>query len=140
MPTLKLLSWQCRCRRCQSFQVVFGADHSVGCGLAAWTSCCYRQIDIGLVAETVEDAMTVVEADTLLGSATTAENERIAKSAVRVLDRGRLKSVGSWRLFAERSETVSKDLMATIRERKVLGRLEERSHETPGLVLVQAWE
>jgi hypothetical protein len=108
--------------------------------LAAWTSYRCRRIGIDLAAESVEDEMIVAEVDTLLGSATTAENERIAKSAVRVLDRGRLKSVGSWRLFAERSETVSKDLMATIRERKVLGRLEERSHETPGLVLVRAWE
>ena len=118
--------------------MVFGVEHWTGYGLAVWTSCRCRRIGTDLVAETAEDLMTAVEVDTSLGSGTTVEIERIA-SAVHVVDRGRLKSVGSLRQFAERSGIESKDSMARIHGTKVLGRLEEMSHGNPGpIVLVQA--
>lgn len=108
--------------------------------MAAWTSChCWT--GTGRDAEIVEDGMTVAEVDTLLGSATTAENEKIARSAVHVVDRERLKSVGSLRQFVEQSGIEWKDLTAKIHGTKVSARLEVRSHGNPGpIVLVQAWE
>ena len=126
-PTPKSRSWQFHCHHCRSSQEVFGA----GRGLVAWTGCRCRRIEIARVAETFEDATTVAEADTLLGSVTTAENERTARSAVHVVDRGRLKSAGSFRQSAEQSEIGSIGWMARTHGTKALDPLEEKSHENP---------